>query len=119
MTLMVVESSSAGNSYVLKSNSEILLIECGVRFKQIQKALNYDLSNVVGVIGSHAHADHMKCVKDVMASGVDVFTGRKTIDALNLSGHRIHEVKPLEQFSIGDFIILRSPLNMTAKDLVT
>ena len=71
-----------------------------------KKALKYDLSNVVGVVGSHAHADHMKCAKDVMASGIDVFTGRETINALNLSGHRIHEAKPLEQFSIGDFTIL-------------
>jgi phosphoribosyl 1,2-cyclic phosphodiesterase len=41
-----------------------------------------------------------------MRAGVDVFTGQGTIDALELSGHRIHAVRANKQYKIGDWTIL-------------
>jgi phosphoribosyl 1,2-cyclic phosphodiesterase len=53
--LKVIGSSSKGNSYVLRSDTGTLLIECGVPFKQIQKAVNFDISNIQGCLISHEH----------------------------------------------------------------
>lgn len=53
--LKVINSCSGGNSYILQSDTGSLLIECGVPFKRIQKALDFDLSNVQGCLISHAH----------------------------------------------------------------
>ena len=55
MHLKVINSSSKGNGYVLESNTDSLLIECGVKFKQIQSTLNYDLSSIKGCLISHEH----------------------------------------------------------------
>jgi hypothetical protein len=56
MELIVLSSSSTGNGYILKSSSgESLILEAGVRLKEIKQILNFDLSGVVGVCISHSH----------------------------------------------------------------
>jgi phosphoribosyl 1,2-cyclic phosphodiesterase len=71
MILNVISSGSSGNCYVLKSETGSLLIECGVRFDEIQKALGYDLLRILGTLGSHCHLDHMRSAKKVMDAGID------------------------------------------------
>jgi len=53
--LKVIGSSSRGNGYVLESNTGSLMIECGIQFKQTQKALEFDLSDIKGCLISHEH----------------------------------------------------------------
>jgi len=49
-------SSSQGNLYEVRAaNGNRLLLEVGVRWKRIQKALRYDLSNIVGACVTHEH----------------------------------------------------------------
>jgi len=56
MKLIVIGSSSKANGYVLKSESgEVLLLECGYKLLDVKKVLNFDLSNIVGMVISHAH----------------------------------------------------------------
>lgn len=54
-TLQVIQSGSQGNSYCLEVNGEWLLIELGLPWKQILKALNFNLEGISGVLVSHAH----------------------------------------------------------------
>ena len=58
--LKVLASGSSGNSYIYEVDNEILLIELGINFKDIKKALDFDLSNVKGAIITHSHGDHAK-----------------------------------------------------------
>lgn len=110
MQIKCINSSSKGNCYILESKTGSLLIECGVPFKIIKQALNFDLSKIIGVIGTHAHLDHMGSAKDVMKAGIDVYAGKETIESLSLLGHRIHAVEPLKQFRIGNFTIMGFPI---------
>lgn len=55
MNLKIIGTGSKGNCYLLQGENETLIIEAGVNFADIKKALNYNLSNVVGVLLSHAH----------------------------------------------------------------
>lgn len=55
MFLKVIGSSSHGNSYILESKTGSLLLECGIQFKKIQKAVNFDLSKLRGCLISHEH----------------------------------------------------------------
>ncbi len=73
-------SSSSGNLYtVTANNGQILLIECGVRWKEIVRSLNHDLSNISGCLLSHEHADHSKGVKDLITAGIDVYGSEGTL----------------------------------------
>lgn len=55
LVLKTIATGSSGNSYVLMSDEEILLIDCGVNVMEIKKAIDFKISNVVGCIVSHKH----------------------------------------------------------------
>lgn len=54
-TLTILASGSAANGYIIQADNEVLILECGVPFKECAKALNYNLEGVRGVCVSHAH----------------------------------------------------------------
>ena len=73
MHLKCLGSSSAGNCYLLTSESgETLILDCGIPIKEIKKGLNWNIRNVVGCIVSHVHSDHSKSVKDFEDMGIPV-----------------------------------------------
>lgn len=105
MNLKILGSSSHGNCYILRAGNETLLLDCGVPFKEIQKALGFDLSSVVGCLATHEHQDHTKAVKDLMAAGIDCYMSLGTAEAIGLSGHRQRLVKGMDFFNVGPFTV--------------
>lgn len=106
MTLRIVGSGSSGNCYILENDSEALIIELGVRFEEVKKALNYNLSKVVGCIVSHEHGDHAKYINEAVKCGLNVYATQGTIDAIGINSHRLIIINELEQTKIGAFRIL-------------
>lgn len=88
MELKILGSSSKGNCYLLDNGKECLMIECGVAFKDVQKAVNFDISRICGVIISHEHGDHAKYVKKCLESHIPVYASQGTLDALGISPTR-------------------------------
>lgn len=75
MKLIIIGSSSKGNSYALQSDSgEILLIEAGIHLREVKKAIGYKTSKVVGCIVSHAHGDHSKYIPEYLKAGINVLS---------------------------------------------
>ena len=73
MHLKCLGSSSAGNCYLLTSNSgETLILDCGIPIKEIKKGLDWNVKGIVGVLCTHKHLDHSKSVKDFEAMGIPV-----------------------------------------------
>jgi len=102
-------SSSAGNLYTAGSGNSTLMIEAGVTIKQIRAALNYQLSGIRAALVTHAHMDHAKGAAAVMAAGIDCYMTAETARALDLAGHRLHIVEPLQQFTIDHFQVIAFP----------
>lgn len=50
--------------------------------------------------------DHIKYAKDFAENGIDIYASEGTFNALTLQGHRYKTIKALQQFNIGNFIIL-------------
>lgn len=74
MKLKCLGSSSAGNCYLLTSDSgETLILDCGIPIKEIKKGLNWNVKGVVGAICTHRHQDHSKSVADIRNMGIRVF----------------------------------------------
>lgn len=55
MFMKTINSGSAGNCYLLKSENEILVLEAGVPFAKVKEAIGYQTSKIVGVLSSHEH----------------------------------------------------------------
>lgn len=89
MKLTVLGSSSKGNCYILQSGSSKLLLECGISWKDVKKALDFNLSGICGCLISHEHKDHCKAVEDVIKAGIDVYASRGTLESCGvLDSHR-------------------------------
>lgn len=73
MKLKCLGSSSAGNCYLLTSNSgETLILDCGIPIKEIKKGLDWNIKDVVGVLCTHKHLDHSKSVEDFEAMEIQI-----------------------------------------------
>lgn len=55
MFVRCIGTGSIGNSYALHNNNEVLLLDLGLPKREIVKALNYNISNIVGCVISHEH----------------------------------------------------------------
>lgn len=82
-------SSSSGNFYVVESSiGKRLLIECGIRWSRIQKALNFDLTHIECCLLSHSHKDHSHAIKEVMQAGIDIYSSEGTFESCGIHTHR-------------------------------
>ena len=112
MKLIVTGSSSKGNNYILQSSRETLLIEAGVRWKEVQRALDYKVSNIVGAIITHEHGDHAKYINEYLDAGIDTYSSSGTIEALSIKSNRFPKVldsgviKNIGKFKIYPFDII-------------
>ena len=55
MFIKCLGSSSAGNCYLLEDDNEILILEAGISFKEVKKAIDFRVEKIKGVLVSHEH----------------------------------------------------------------
>ena len=99
-------SSSSANCYHVTDGRTELLIECGLRFADIRKALDFRVSRLAGVLISHEHLDHSRAASDLARAGIDVYASAGTIAARGLIGHRVKHIEAKKQFQVGTWTIL-------------
>ena len=111
MRLNVLGSDSNGNCYVLQTDNEALIIEAGVRFSEVKKALKWQLSKVVGAVITHEHNDHAKYIRDFVSNGITVLAlpsvfRAKGIDSLSFR----KEIEPMHGYIVGGFRVFAMPV---------
>jgi phosphoribosyl 1,2-cyclic phosphodiesterase len=85
MRINIISSGSKGNAYIIEKNNTALLVECGVKFAEIQKAVNFDMLKIKACLVSHEHGDHSKAWRQVIGAGIPMYASAGTYDALNVS----------------------------------
>lgn len=103
--IQALGSSSAGNAYRVTDGTTPILIEAGLPFKAIQRALNFQISSLAGCLISHEHGDHSKAAADLAKAGVDIYASAGTHRALKLPAHRARIVEAMYQFRLGTWTI--------------
>lgn len=117
MKLHILGSNSLGNCYVLEAASGSLIVEAGVRFLEVKKALRFKINGIVGAIISHHHNDHAKYVGELTASGILVMALSETLEAKQLLGAPFtRAIVPLHGIKVGDFKIMPISLNHSNND---
>lgn len=74
MILNVLGSNSLGNCYILENKDEALIIEAGVKFSEVKKALNFNIGKIVGCVVSHEHNDHAGRYAEYLGIGFPVLS---------------------------------------------
>ena len=104
MKLKVIGSSSKGNAYALITNDEILLLECGCKFSEVKKAIDYQFLKIKGCLVSHGHKDHLKYIREYLSAGIPVYTNDETQEDIEIiTGERLYGVTEKIPFSISGF----------------
>lgn len=86
MELIVLGSSSAGNCYVLQNDTEALIIECGVSLLSVKKAVDYNVSKIVGALVTHEHGDHASYVNVFLQNRIPVYLSSGTMSKMTIKG---------------------------------
>lgn len=107
LTFEPLASSSAGCSYVLRRGDLApLLIDAGLPFKEIQRALNFQLSGLAGCLISHAHGDHAKAAYDLLRNGVEVYASQESLETAGMTVSAFaNPVKPETGFRVGPWCV--------------
>lgn len=111
-----IASSSLGNSYIVDDGKTKLLLECGLKFREIQIALDFQTSKLDGCLLTHEHDDHSHSIKDVLKAGISVHASQGTQQALGIKHHRLKSIEARKQFRVGSFTILPFEIEHDATD---
>jgi len=109
MQLTILGSSSKGNCYLLKSASEILIIEAGVKLSEVKKAVDFDMTGIVGCIVTHRHGDHAGHVTEFLDNGINVLALGEVFTVGSNEFKRV--IFPNHGYKLGSFKIFAFPVS--------
>lgn len=110
MKFIILASGSKGNStLVINDNNDLLLIDVGISYKEIEEKINrygYDVKNIKNVLITHEHEDHIK--------SINKFSNAKkySLKEINVSTCYLEKYKEIE---IEGFKVLCLPLSHDVK----
>lgn len=111
-----ISSSSIGNSYIVTDGKTKILIECGIRFKEIQKALNFKASSIDGCLLTHEHGDHSLSFRDVLRARINIYTSQGTSQKLGADDRRVKTIQAKKPFKIGTLKVLPFEVDHDAEE---
>lgn len=113
-------SGSDGNAYAVIMNHEILLMDCGVNWKEILRMIDYRVSDVIGCLVTHIHKDHSLSAGEAARAGITVYSNKETIDCLKRQETaKMEAVEPMRKTKIGSFSVTPFLVPHTTKDQET
>ena len=107
-------SGSTGNSLLVQSDRNKILIDAGESCKKIEEGLsniNVDIKDIDAIIVTHEHSDHVKGLGTLSKKyNIPVFANIGTWNSMieqknKISNDNINIFKTNEEFKIGDFFI--------------
>lgn len=109
MEITVLGSSSKGNSILVSSRGENILVDAGLSYSYIKEALSrlgVGVEELKGLLLTHEHGDHTAGVLRFTRNhpGVPVYSTRPTLWSLRLEG-AASPVTPGRVFTVGEFTV--------------
>lgn len=113
LAICPLASSSKGNSYIIKSEETLLLVDVGIagtKLRDIFKFMNISKKDIDGILITHEHSDHIRGVSKTLyfTEGTSrVYCSKGTKEAVidkiyNMTEENTQIVAPGETFMAGD-----------------
>lgn len=103
MRFVPIASSSHGNAYIVDDGHTVLLLECGVARRTLNKKmadmLGYPSTACAAALVSHEHKDHAKAVPELLKDGMKIYMSEGTAESLDVEG--VELCQSMEQFNVG------------------
>lgn len=115
LDIAVYASGSSGNCYTVSDGETVVMLDCGLPFRRIERLTGFLLPTAVFV--THEHKDHSKAARDFMRRGVDAYMTAGTAAALGIEAqHRLHILNPMEQTTVGRITVSAFPTQHDARE---
>lgn len=115
LDIAVYASGSSGNCYTVSDGETVVMLDCGLPFRRIERLTGFLLPTAVFV--THEHKDHSKAAQDFMRRGVDAYMTAGTAAALGIEAqHRLHILNPMEQTTVGRITVSAFPTQHDARE---
>lgn len=111
MKLICLGSSSMGNSYILQSSTDCLVVECGLPLFDMKKAIDFKIGSVAGCVISHQHRDHSKYLPEYLKCGIRVLALEDVFESFNLKNRVFcKSIQPMHGYIVGSFKVFALPV---------
>lgn len=111
MKMIVIGSGSAGNCYLLQCERETLIVECGERFSEVKRAIDFKIGTIAGALVSHQHKDHAGYINEYATAGITIAAPKETLEATRIEGlHNTIEIHAMKGRKIGGFSVVGIPV---------
>lgn len=104
MQLKVIGTGSSGNAYLLQQDGDSILLDAGMKWKEILAELPDGIAEIKACLITHEHKDHCKCVSDVTAHGISTVMSEGTYQEIIKTDTRLKHINRLYRLSAGDLI---------------
>ena len=104
MEFTSLASSSAGNAYIVSDGSTNIMLECGLRYRELERRVDHRLSDIAACLITHEHTDHSHAHNELTSRGFPVYASTGTAAALN--NPLIRRIRAKEPVQIGTFKVL-------------
>lgn len=85
MEIKVLATGSSGNCYWVSDGFAEILIECGIKYSDIEKKLGYKMDKICAALISHSHKDHSLSAKTLLSYGIELYMPLETALELNIA----------------------------------
>lgn len=106
-SVSILSSGSCGNSTLLRSNEECILIDAGISCRELERKMSFfgaEPTQVVAVVLTHEHTDHVRGARKFCTEHkVPAYATRGTLALTPLGGANAVMFTPNRSFSIGSF----------------
>ena len=106
-SVSILGSGSCGNSTLLRSNGECVLIDAGISCRELERRMSFfgvEPTQVVGVVLTHEHTDHVRGARKFCTEHeIPAYATRGTLALTPLGGADAVVFTPNKTFSIGSF----------------
>lgn len=106
ITFTSYASSSAGNIHIVTDGDTRVMLDCGIPWKKIREKLQFNTSDIQGVLVTHSHSDHCKGAAEAAKAGLDIYAAGDTFQALQILEHRKNVVEAGKIFIVGSWHVL-------------
>lgn len=110
--IKVFGTGSSGNCLAIyDKRGKYILIDVGVKYSEVLKGVNYDLSNCVAVLCDHRHADHAKNLDHFIHNGIPCYSNKDVCD-LYVGCQQIGKCLKIDGFKIQTFDLVHNVPNL-------
>ena len=106
-SVSILSSGSCGNSTLLRSNEDCILIDAGISCRELEMRMSFfgvEPTQVVGVVLTHEHTDHVRGARKFCTQhNIPAYATRGTLALTPLGGANAVMFTPNRSFSIGPF----------------